>query len=80
MYNKQTVFCPVCTVSLGYLTKDEVCSFVCNECKWIFTWDRKGKLGPPLQVNKKKRNFCGCAGCQAREEQASKDAAKNRYL
>lgn len=68
MFPKPTVVCPVCDEKLGYLVKGEVCSFVCRECQWIFTWDGKGKLGKPIQVNGKKPQVCGCGGCQARDE------------
>lgn len=65
----KTLFCPVGNhIELGYLVKGEVCSFVCRECGWIFTWDKKGKLLPPVKLDLRKRETCACLGCQARDE------------
>ncbi len=69
MYTKPTLFCPVCDATLGYLTRNEVCSFVCHECKWIFTWGRDGKLKSPIKLIEDKKSGCGCESCKFREEQ-----------
>lgn len=68
MFQKPTLFCPVCDGCLGYLTKGEVCSFLCKECRWIFTWGRDGKLKPPIKFDEKPSKVCDCGGCQDREE------------
>lgn len=64
------MFCPVGNhAELGELVKGRVCSFVCKECMFVFTWDAKGKLCPPMKVDtKKKKDICDCGGCQARDE------------
>lgn len=69
MFTRTTVMCPVCDTTLGYLVKNEVCSFVCRECQWIFSWDRAGKLQKPVKVNGPKKVGCDCGSCQYREEQ-----------
>lgn len=68
MFPKQTVYCPVCNDTLGYLTKGEVCSYVCTECQWIFTWNRQGKMTAPIKVDRKKKDTCDCGSCQYRDE------------
>ena len=60
--------CPVCDAQLGYATKGEVCMFVCKECQWIFTWNAKGKLLPPVRANMKMPETCDCGSCQYRDE------------
>lgn len=72
MFAKTLVLCPVCDTTLGYAVRNEVCSFVCRECQWIFTWDRKGKLGKPIKLNFKKPDTCDCGSCRWRDE--------NKYL
>lgn len=71
MVIKPTAKCPVCDNVLGSITKSEVNSFVCRECKWIFTWNSKGKLsGTPVKVEERKEvQKCDCGGCQFRDEQ-----------
>lgn len=69
MFPKPSTVCPVCGITLGYLTKNELCSFICAECKWIFTWGRDGKLKPPVKYEEKKSQTCDCGGCQYRDEQ-----------
>lgn len=69
MFTKETVACPVCRGLLGYRAKNEACSFVCRECRWIYCWNEKGKLGQPIKVeDKRKPEVCDCGGCQARDE------------
>lgn len=71
--SRKPVFCPVGDhVQLGYLVKGEVCSYVCRECSFMFTWNRDGKLMPPLKVDldsktKKARRYCGPDGCVCRD-------------
>ncbi len=69
MFSKTIAFCPVCDSTLGYLTKGQVCSFVCQDCQFIYSWDTKGKLGAPIKMNPKKAPVCGCASCEGRNEQ-----------
>lgn len=67
MLYRKSVQCPVCQEYLGYLVKDEVCSFVCKECQWIFTWNRRGEMTPPIKVETRKSKKCTCGGCQMRD-------------
>lgn len=67
MFNGKMLKCPVCATIFGRLTPDEVCSFVCRECEWIYSWDRKGKLMPPVKLDNKKSKSCECQGCKARD-------------
>lgn len=63
------VFCPVGNhVEFGYLVKGEVCTFICRECEWIFSWDVKGKLMKPVKLDLRKRETCDCGACQFRNE------------
>lgn len=58
--------CPVCPDGdnwLGYIVNGEVCSFLCDDCQYIYTWDNKGKLLKPLKYKKPKDTRCGCGGC-----------------
>lgn len=66
---KPSLKCPVCKDELGYLTRNEVCSFICRECQWIFTWGRDGHLRKPVKLSNKKPQTCDCGSCQYREEQ-----------
>jgi len=68
MFAKKTAVCPVCGTDLGYLTKGEVCSFVCKECQWIYSWNGAGVLGKPVKLEYKKSNPCDCADCRARND------------
>lgn len=72
MFSKAVAVCPVCDTTLGYRIKGEVCSFVCRECQYIFTWDRKGNLTAPLKVDGKRKDICTCASCKYRDEQSLK--------
>lgn len=70
MYHRKSALCPVCPEGdnyLGFLVKDDVCSFVCKDCQFIYTWDRKGILLPPVKLDSKKPKKCSCGGCQMRE-------------
>lgn len=61
--------CPVGKhTELGFLVRGEVCSFVCRECMFIFTWDEKSKLRPPVKLDLRKKETCDCGGCQTRDE------------
>lgn len=71
MFPKPSVECPVCKEKLGYLTRGEVCSFVCKECQWVFVWGRDGKMKKPIKLDDKKPQICGCEGCKYRDEQNS---------
>jgi transposase-like protein len=66
-YGRKTLNCPVCKDYLGYLVAAEVCSFVCRECRFIFSWDRNGVLMPPVRLDEKKPKICTCGGCQMRD-------------
>lgn len=67
MSSKSTVFCPVGNhVALGYLTKGKVCIFICRECRYVFTWDKHGKLLAPEKLEehgKKSIRYCDSGGC-----------------
>lgn len=66
MYYRKSVECPVCKEYLGFLAKDELCSFICQECKFIFSWDKRGELLKPVKLDNKKPKKCSCGGCQMR--------------
>jgi len=68
MFARKTIRCPVCAETFGVLVPGEVCSFVCHECKFIFSWDAKGKSLPPVKWNERKAQGCGCFTCQDREK------------
>lgn len=61
-FGKTTLKCPVGGENLGYLTKGEVCSYTCNDCGFIYTWDTKGKLKPPVKL-KPPPKVCKCGNC-----------------
>lgn len=67
MQYRKSVECPVCKDYLGYLVNGEVCSFVCKDCQFIYSWDRKGYLLPPVKLESKKPKKCTCGGCQVRD-------------
>lgn len=71
MLPKKTAYCPVCPKSegqLGYYTPGMACSFVCRDCQFVYSWDSKGKIQPPIKyVHPKKSKKCGCPSCQARD-------------
>lgn len=58
--------CPVCRLILGTLTEIGKSSFVCPECKWVFSFDSKGNNLPPIQVDQKESKKCKCESCKAR--------------
>ncbi len=66
---KKVAYCPVCPSGenfLGYIVKNEVSSYLCDDCQFIFTWDTKGKLLAPQKYKSKKTmkgRFCGPDGC-----------------
>lgn len=68
MIIKPIAHCPVGDEILGYLVKGEVCSFICRDCRFIFTWGRNGVLKPPIKLEEKKINKCGCVTCKSRNE------------
>lgn len=60
---KKEAYCPVGNhIKLGELTKGEICSFVCKECRFMFSWDREGKLLPPIKIAPPPK-LCMCASC-----------------
>jgi transposase-like protein len=64
--------CPVCPTGdnwLGYIVKGEVCSYLCNDCQFIYSWDTKGKLMKPVKYKPTKswKGYCGPAGCVCRD-------------
>lgn len=67
MFTKSAVHCPVGNhIPLGYLVKGKASSFICRECRFIFTWDEKGKLQPPEKLEAKKKEitrYCDKDGC-----------------
>lgn len=70
---RKTVRCPVCNEAFGVLVPDEVCSYVCHECRFVFTWNEKGKPLPPEKWNEKKASKgCGCVACQDRDANKKK--------
>lgn len=61
-YNK-IANCPVCPPGenwLGYIVKGEVCSYLCDDCQFTYTWDTKGKLLKPVKYKDPKKSRCGC--------------------
>lgn len=60
--------CPVCRAVLGTIVEGRATSFVCNECQWIWKWDREGDLQKPVKVGKSPEK-CDCGSCQARDEE-----------
>lgn len=64
---KQRLTCPVCKTVLGFLTKNENCSFLCDECQFIYTWDHSGKLRPPMKYEPTNKEGCDCASCSWRD-------------
>lgn len=63
---KKVANCPVCPPAsnwLGYIVKGEVCSYLCDDCQFIYTWDTKGKLMKPVKYKAAKDTRCGCGGC-----------------
>lgn len=68
MFSRPTASCPVCKENLGYLIPRQICSFLCSECQFIFTWNGKGKLLPPVKVNRNGPKKCGCGSCELRDE------------
>jgi len=67
MFPHRTVYCPVGNERLGLLVYGEVCSYACQDCGWIYSWDNKGKLLKPVKLEKNKDNKCDCGICQTRE-------------
>lgn len=66
IHTKKLANCPVCPKGenwLGYIVKGEVCSYLCNDCQFIYTWDAKGKLKAPIKYKPAKDTRCGCGGC-----------------
>jgi hypothetical protein len=58
------VRCPVGNNILGTRNKKELCTFLCNDCQFLFTWNSKGVLLPPTKYKKEKPvERCGCATC-----------------
>jgi len=69
---KKVANCPVCPEGqnwLGYIVKGEVCSFLCDDCQFIYSWDTKGKLMKPVKYKSKKvwKGYCGPSGCICRD-------------
>ena len=81
MFARKTARCPVCTETFGSIVPGEVCSFVCHECKFIFTWDSKGVLLSPVKWEEKKpHKGCGCYTCQDREKKKSNPTERSNDL
>jgi hypothetical protein len=72
MFSKNTAVCPVCQDPLGSIVKKEVCSYVCHDCNFVYTWNEKGKLLPPEKfVEKKLSKKCTCCNCRDRDKTES---------
>lgn len=71
MLPKKTAYCPVCPKNegqLGYFSPGMPHSFVCRDCQFIYAWDSKGKLLPPVKyVHPRKSKKCTCANCKSRD-------------
>jgi len=71
MFPKKIQYCPVCPKSegqLGYYTPGMARSFVCKDCQFVYSWDREGKMLPPVKyVPPKRGKKCGCPSCRVRD-------------
>lgn len=63
MFTSRAAYCPVGNERLGLIVKGEVCSFVCKDCEFIYTWDKQGKLLVPVKLKPHKDTRCGCNSC-----------------
>jgi hypothetical protein len=63
MFLDKPIFCPVGQERLGILRKGEVCSYVCKDCEFIYTWDATGKLLAPVKLKNRKSTHCECKNC-----------------
>lgn len=62
--NQVQVRCPVGGNVLGFRNKKELSTFLCNDCGFLYTWNSKGLLLPPVKYEKKKApEKCGCGMC-----------------
>lgn len=65
---KKVALCPVCPSPdnwLGYIVKGELCTYLCNDCQFLYTWDAKGKLLSPSKYKptKVRGPYCNSQGC-----------------
>lgn len=65
---KKVAHCPVCPNGenfLGYIVRGEVCTYLCDDCQFLYTWDSKGKLLAPVKYKQNKRatKYCDSNGC-----------------
>lgn len=71
MFSKKAAYCPVCPKTegpLGHYTPGIAHSFVCTDCQFVYAWDSKGRMQPPIKyIHPKKSKKCTCASCQARD-------------
>lgn len=70
----KTAFCPVGNERLGYLVENEVSTFLCGDCGFIYTWDTAGKLLTPVKFEEvRKKKSCTCVSCQDRDNRKKTD-------
>jgi hypothetical protein len=63
------VRCPVGNNILGYRNKKENCTFLCNDCEFLYTWNKNGELlFPQKHIKGKIQARCDCASCQYRDK------------
>lgn len=65
---QEQAFCPVGGNLLGYRSKKEISTFLCKDCGFLYTWNTKGVLLPPVKYTLEHTiDKCDCNGCQFRE-------------
>lgn len=63
--SKKSLYCPVCSVEIGYWSGKFKQTFICNECLWLYeATPEEKKLKALHKVDAKKAPArCGCKIC-----------------
>lgn len=81
MFQKKREFCPVGEhAEIGYRTKGERTTLICKECMFAFTWEKNGKLLPPVKLANFKSQICECPSCQDRDDRARTKPKQERSI